>query len=54
MMFQGPKGYAEQMCEVHLKYGNSTTNWPFYNSSQFQSIYNLFPLGIVLDSTFLN
>ena len=24
-MFQGPKGYIAQMCEVHLQYGNSAT-----------------------------
>ena len=24
-MFQGPKGYIAQMCEVHLQYGDSTT-----------------------------
>ena len=24
-MFQGPKGYKAQRCEVHLQYGNSTT-----------------------------
>ena len=29
-MFQGPKGYRAQTCEVHLQYGNSTTKWPFY------------------------
>ena len=29
-MFQGPKGYIAQLCEVHLQYGNSTTKWPFY------------------------
>ena len=30
MMFQGPKGYIAQMCEVRLQYENSTTKWPFY------------------------
>ena len=30
MMFQGPKGYIAQICEVNLQYGNSTTKWPFY------------------------
>ena len=24
MMFQDPKGYIAQICEVHLQYGNST------------------------------
>ena len=26
-MFQGPKGYIAQICEVQLQYGNSTTKW---------------------------
>ena len=30
MMFQGPKGYIAQICEVNLQYENSTTKWPFY------------------------
>ena len=29
-MFQGPKGYITQICEVHLQYGNSTTKWQFF------------------------
>ena len=29
-MFQGPKGYIAQICEVHLQYGKSTTKWPIY------------------------
>ena len=38
MIFQGPKGYIAQMCEVRLQYGNSTTKWPFYTfSSKFHS-----------------
>ena len=43
MIFQSPKGYIAQICEVHLQYGNSTTKWPFYNfSSKFPSnIYSI-------------
>ena len=42
-MFQGPKGYIAQMCEVHLQFGNNTTKWVFYtffrlNSSLYFSI----------------
>ena len=33
MMFQGPKGYKAQLCEVHVCYGKSTTKWPFYTFS---------------------
>ena len=42
-MFQGPKGYKAQICEVHLQYGNGTTKWPFYTfSSKFHSnIYSI-------------
>ena len=42
-MFQGPKGYIAQICEVHLQYGNSTTKWPFYTFfSKFHSnIYSI-------------
>ena len=29
-MFQVPKSYTAQMCEVHLQYENSTTKLPFY------------------------
>ena len=48
-MFQGPKCYIEQMCDVHLKYGSSTTKWLFYTfSSKFHSIYNLFSLHLGL------
>ena len=39
-MFQGPKGYRAQICEVHLQYGNSTTKWPFY------TFFELIPLPI--------
>ena len=39
-MFQGPKGYIAQICEVHLQYGNSITKWPFY-TSKFLSIYSI-------------
>ena len=43
MIFQGPKGYIAQICEVHLQYGNSTTKWPFYTfSSKFlANIYSI-------------
>ena len=43
-MFQGPKGYIAQICEVQLQYGNSTTKWPFYTFcySKFHSnIYSI-------------
>ena len=42
-MFQGPKGYIAQICEVHLQYGNSTTKRPFYTffSSKLHSIYSI-------------
>ena len=43
-MFQGPKGYIAQMCEVHLQYGNSTTKWPFY------TFFDLIPLNTYLFS----
>ena len=45
-MFHGPKGYIAQICEVHLQYGNSTTNWPFYTFFLVNStlIYILFSL----------
>ena len=47
-MFQGPKGYIAQICEVHLQYGNSTTKWPFtlflVNSTL---IYILFSLPMI-------
>jgi len=29
MIFQGPKDYIAQLCEVHLQYVNSTTKWRF-------------------------
>ena len=43
MMFQGPKGYLAQICEIHLQYGNSTTNGCFtLFSSKFPSnIYSI-------------
>ena len=46
MMFQGPKGYIAQICEVHLQKGNSTTKWPFYTFFLENStlIYILFSL----------
>ena len=37
-MFQGPKGYIAQTCEVHLQYGNSTTKW------RFCTFFDLIPL----------
>ena len=42
-MFQGPKGYTTQICDVHLPNGNSTTKWPFtLFSSKFPSnIYSI-------------
>ena len=50
MIFQGPKGYTAQMCEVHLQYGNSTTKWPFYTffrvNSTLCKIYFLWPSSI--------
>ena len=64
-MFQGPKDYIAQMCEVHLQYGNSTTKWPFYsffrvNSTLINSIlfgtmspWNLSKLGIMGEYTFI-
>ena len=53
-MFQGPKVHIAQICEVHLQYENSTTQWPFYNYNlQFflvndTQIYILFSLGKIL------
>ena len=45
MIFQGPKGYLPQMCEVHLQYGNSTKNGPFtLFSTNSTLIYILFSL----------
>ena len=45
MIFQGPKGYIAQICEVHLQYGNSTTKWPVYTFFLvFTLIYILFSL----------
>ena len=44
MMFQGPKGYIAQICEVHLQYDNSTAKWPFYTFSNSTLIYILFSL----------
>ena len=37
-MFQDPKGYKEQMCEIHLQYGNSTKKW------RFNTFFYLIPL----------
>ena len=37
-MFPGPKGYIAKICEVHLQYGNRTTNGRFtLFSSKFHS-----------------
>ena len=47
-MFQGPKGYIAQICKVHLQYGNSTTNWPFYTFFVVNS-----PLIYILLSMFI-
>ena len=48
MMFQGPKGYIAQICEIHLQYGNSTTKWPFYTFFLVNSplIYILFSMSV--------
>jgi len=54
-MFQGPKGYIAQICEVHLQYGNSTTKGRFtFFSSKFQSsIYSfLFDYNIQIRNVF--
>jgi len=40
-MFQGPKGYVEQMCEVHMQYRNSTTKWRFYTFFDLIPLYTL-------------
>ena len=43
-MFQGPKCYIAQICDLNLEYENSTTKWPFYTffSSKFPSnIYSI-------------
>jgi len=38
-MFQGPKGYIAPMCEKHLQYGISTTEWRFYTFlTEFHSV----------------
>ena len=49
-MFQGPKGYIAQKCEVHLQYGNSTTKWPFLTFFLVNStlIYILLSLAIAI------
>jgi len=51
MIFQGPKGYIVQICEVHLQYGNSTTKMAvlhffLVNSSLY--IYILFSMVTAL------
>ena len=40
-MFQGPKGYIAQMCEVHLQYGNRTTKRRFYTFFESIPLYTL-------------
>ena len=54
-MFQGPKGYIAQICEVHLQYENSTTNGRFtLFSSKFPSnIYSIL-YGFFILSFFSN
>ena len=57
-MFQGPKVYVAQICEVHLQYGNSTTKLPFYTfSSKFHSniyfiLFAYSPLKLLSDQSF--
>ena len=48
-MFQGPKGYIAQICEVHLQYGNKMSVLHFFlvNSTL---IYILFSLNPSLDA----
>ena len=43
MMYQGPKGYIAKICEVHLQYGNSTTNGRFtlFSSKFHSNIYSI-------------
>ena len=36
-MFQGPKGYIAQICEVHLQYGKST----LFSSKFHSNIYSI-------------
>ena len=43
-MFQGPKGYIAQMCEVHLQYGNNTSKWWFYTFELIPLYTNLISL----------
>ena len=42
-MFQSPKGYIAQICEVHLQYGNSTKNGRFslFSSKFHSNIYSI-------------
>ena len=53
-MFQGPKCYIAQICEV--QYGNSTTKWPFYSFFRVNStlfvIYSLCCLDDFLEAEF--
>ena len=44
-MFQGPKGYIAQICEVHLQYGNSTNKqngrFTLFSSKFHSNIYSI-------------
>ena len=58
-MFQGPKGYIEQICEVHLQYGNSTSKWPFYtfflvNSTLKYILFSLILIPIYLQQLMMH
>ena len=48
MMFQGPKGYMAQICEVHLQYENSTTKWPFYTFFLLNSTLIYIPFSLYI------
>ena len=44
-MFQGPKGYRAQICEVQQQYENMSTKWPFYTFFKLILLYtNMFSL----------
>ena len=51
-MFQGPKGYIAQICEVYLQYGNSTTQWPItlflVNSTLIYILFSLMLSDLLL------
>jgi len=42
-MFQGPKDYIAQICEVHLQYGNSSKNGRFtvFSSKFLSNLYSI-------------